>query len=95
MALPGFGRAPENMVSVAAQGAGSLASITSVVPLGALMTMKCPPPSPEAAGFMMPWHSAVVTVASTALPPWASTSTPAHQAATLGRGSPQHRVRKQ
>ncbi len=45
---------PENMVSLAAAGAGSLASITSVVPLGDLMTMKWPPPSPEAAGLIMP-----------------------------------------
>ncbi len=45
---------PENMVSLAAAGAGSLASITSVVPLGDLMTMKWPPPKPEAAGLMMP-----------------------------------------
>ncbi len=45
---------PENMVSVAAAGAGSLASIISVLPLGALMAMNWPPPSPEAAGLKMP-----------------------------------------
>ena len=47
-------RTPENMVSLTAAGAGSLASITSVVPSGDLMTMKWPPPSPDAAGLTMP-----------------------------------------
>lgn len=60
---------PLNMFSVAAAGATSLASITSVVPLGLLMIMKWPPPRPEAAGLIMPWHRAVVMAESTALPP--------------------------
>ena len=34
-----------------------------------LRRIKAPPPSPLDMGFMMPWQSAVATVASTALPP--------------------------
>lgn len=79
-----LGDRPWNMFSVAAAGAGSRASITSVVPLGALMTMKWPPPRPEAAGLRMPWQSAVVIAASTALPPCLKIVTPVQNTSAHG-----------
>ena len=74
---------PLNIFSEAAAGATSLASITSVVPLGLLMIMKLPPPRPEAAGLFMPWHRAVVIAESTALPPCVKIVKPAKPNAML------------
>ena len=64
------------MVSLAAAGAISRASTTSEIPFGRRITMKAPPPRPEALGFITPWQKAVATTASTALPPLASVSKP-------------------
>jgi hypothetical protein len=57
------------------------------MPAGAhLISMKCPPPRPLAMGFSTPWHRAVATAASTALPPARSIDTPAQPAGLIWSG---------
>ena len=65
-----------NMVSLAASGAGSLASMALPIPVLVCTRMKAPPPIPEANGFFTPRHSAVATAASAAWPPALSASAP-------------------
>ena len=69
--------APPYMVSLAAAGAVSRASMNSVVPLGRRMRMNAPPPTPLAPGLSTPWQSAVATAASSAFPPALMAAKPA------------------
>ncbi len=71
---------PLYIFSVAPVGAYSRASMTSAVPSFVRTVMNPPPPMPLAMGLNTPSHSAVVTVASAALPPRFRMSTPVQTA---------------
>ena len=76
------------MSLVAPEGATSRMLMTCAWPCPVRMSMKPPPPMPLAIGFITPWHSAVATAPSMALPPPCSTRAPAPEAAvSLSRGS--------
>ena len=72
-----------NISGVAAAGAFSRKSIVVARPSGRRITMNPPPPMFPAAGYVTASAKPVAIAASTALPPFASTSRPASLAMLL------------
>ncbi len=68
------------IVSVAARGAFSRKSKVVTAPSAPWKTRKPPPPTLPAAGRVTARANATATAASTALPPWRSTASPASEA---------------